>query len=56
MVALGIVAEVGASVTFAQRMGQAKANEVLLWGRKVTAEDLVACGFVKLVSSSLTCT
>ncbi|KAL1737742.1 ClpP/crotonase-like domain-containing protein, partial [Schizophyllum fasciatum] len=29
---LGIIAEAGSSITFANRMGVAKANEVLLWG------------------------
>lgn len=33
-------------------MGLAKANEVLLWGKKKDARELLACGFVKLVLPS----
>ncbi|PBK96804.1 ClpP/crotonase [Armillaria gallica] len=49
---LGIVAEGGASVTFANRMGVAKANEALLWGKKQTAEELVRCGFINKIFPS----
>ncbi|PBK78101.1 ClpP/crotonase [Armillaria solidipes] len=51
---LGIVAEGGASVTFANRMGVAKANEALLWGKKQTAEELVRCGFINKIFPSST--
>lgn len=44
---LGLSAEQNASVTFANRMGLAKATEVLLWGKKMTAEELEKNGFVK---------
>ncbi|KAF5365605.1 hypothetical protein D9758_003318 [Tetrapyrgos nigripes] len=43
---LGISLEGGASVSFVNRMGLARANEVLIWGKKKTAEELLACGFV----------
>ncbi|THU78637.1 ClpP crotonase [Dendrothele bispora CBS 962.96] len=43
---LGITLEGGASVSFINRMGMAKANEALIWGKKQTAEQLLACGFV----------
>ncbi|KAK0459679.1 ClpP/crotonase-like domain-containing protein [Desarmillaria tabescens] len=49
---LGLVAEGGASVTFANRMGVAKANEVLLWSKKLTAEELVQCGFINKIFPS----
>jgi len=42
---LGIIAEGGSSVTFVNRMGLSFANEVLLWGKKKTAIQLLACGF-----------
>ncbi|KAF9474665.1 ClpP/crotonase [Pholiota conissans] len=42
---LGIVAEGGSSVSFVNRMGLATANEVLLWGKKKTADQLYTCGF-----------
>ncbi|KJA21798.1 hypothetical protein HYPSUDRAFT_140075 [Hypholoma sublateritium FD-334 SS-4] len=42
---LGIIAEGGSSVSFVNRMGLSFANEVLLWGKKKTAGQLLACGF-----------
>ncbi|KAH9475997.1 3,2-trans-enoyl-CoA isomerase [Psilocybe cubensis] len=46
---LGIVAEGGASVSFVNRMGVAVANEVLIWGKKKTADELLACGFLNKI-------
>lgn len=46
---LGLSAEQNASVTFANRMGLAKATEVLLWGKKMTAEELEKNGFVNKI-------
>ncbi|KAJ7740658.1 ClpP/crotonase-like domain-containing protein [Mycena maculata] len=43
---LGIIAEGGSSVTFVNRMGLAKANEALIWGKKVSAQELRECGFI----------
>ncbi|KDQ60874.1 hypothetical protein JAAARDRAFT_31873 [Jaapia argillacea MUCL 33604] len=43
---LGIVTEGGSSVSFVNRMGLAKANEVLIWGKKKQAGELLNCGFV----------
>ncbi|KAF9552353.1 ClpP/crotonase [Agrocybe pediades] len=46
---LGIVAEGGASVSFINRMGVGFANEVLIWGKKKSAEELLACGFINKI-------
>ncbi|KAF7966291.1 hypothetical protein HWV62_39207 [Athelia sp. TMB] len=46
---LGIVAEGGASVSFVNRMGLAKANEALIWGKKIEADDLLKCGFLNKI-------
>jgi Delta3-Delta2-enoyl-CoA isomerase len=43
---LGLVSEGGASTAFVRRMGLGLANEALLKGRKITAEELKAVGFV----------
>lgn len=43
---LGLIAEGGASVGFVRRMGVGKANEALLTSRKISASELLACGFV----------
>lgn len=44
---LGLTAEGGSSVTFIQRMGVAKAKEALYLGKRLSAQELKACGFVK---------
>jgi len=49
---LGLNAEGGASVSFVNRMGLAKANEVLLWGKKKDAQELLDCGFVNKIFPS----
>ncbi|KAF9044280.1 ClpP/crotonase-like domain-containing protein [Panaeolus papilionaceus] len=46
---LGIVAEGGASVSFANRMGLGMANEVLIWGKKKNAEELHRAGFINQI-------
>ncbi|KAI0646951.1 ClpP/crotonase [Trametes meyenii] len=46
---LGIIAEAGSSVTFRNRMGAAKANEVLIWGKKKEAQELLECGFINKI-------
>ncbi|KII88577.1 hypothetical protein PLICRDRAFT_111157 [Plicaturopsis crispa FD-325 SS-3] len=46
---LGLVAEGGSSVTFINRMGLAKANEVLIWGKKKEAPELLECGFLNKI-------
>ncbi|KAG0707814.1 ClpP/crotonase-like domain-containing protein [Suillus ampliporus] len=46
---LGIAVEGGASVSFVNRMGLAKANEVLLLNKKMTASEMLECGFIKCV-------
>ncbi|KIK59861.1 hypothetical protein GYMLUDRAFT_44334 [Collybiopsis luxurians FD-317 M1] len=49
---LGIISEGGSSVSFINRMGPARANEVLLWGKKKTAQELVACNFINEIFPS----
>ncbi|CAE6415407.1 unnamed protein product [Rhizoctonia solani] len=49
---IGLTAEQNASVTFVNRMGLAKATEVLLWGKKMSAEELQRNGFVNQVFSA----
>lgn len=34
-------------VWFQSLVGLAKANEVLIFGKKMSADELLACGFVK---------
>ncbi|ORX95657.1 peroxisomal d3,d2-enoyl-CoA isomerase [Clohesyomyces aquaticus] len=46
---LGLVAEGGASHTFFQRMGMARAKEALFVSNKIGVNDLVQCGFVNKV-------
>ena len=46
---LGLVAEGGASIAFVQRMGQGKANEALILGRKIPVGELAQVGFVNKV-------
>ncbi|KAG6832375.1 hypothetical protein H0H92_002643 [Tricholoma furcatifolium] len=46
---LGIVAEGGSSASFVNKMGLAKANEVLLWGKKKGSQELLECGFVNKI-------
>lgn len=46
---LGIVAEGGASVSFVNRMGLSMAKEVLIWGKKKTAEELLQTGFINKI-------
>ncbi|TEB35890.1 ClpP/crotonase [Coprinellus micaceus] len=46
---LGIVAEGGASVSFVNRMGLSMAKEVLIWGKKKTAQELLAAGFLNKI-------
>ncbi|KAB5594392.1 Peroxisomal D3,D2-enoyl-CoA isomerase [Ceratobasidium theobromae] len=46
---IGLTSEQNASATFANRMGLAKATEVLLWGKKMTADELERNGFVNQI-------
>jgi len=48
---LGLVTEGGASFGFVQRLGIAKANEALIMSKKISCDELVACGFVNKVFS-----
>ncbi|KAJ3972436.1 ClpP/crotonase-like domain-containing protein [Lentinula raphanica] len=49
---LGIISEGGSSVSFINRIGPARANEVLIWGKKKTAQELVACNFINEIFQS----
>ncbi|KAJ8594311.1 ClpP crotonase [Rhizopogon salebrosus TDB-379] len=52
---LGIAVEGGASVSFVNRMGIAKANEVLILNKKITASEMLQCGFInKIIPSKST--
>ncbi|KAI1128063.1 ClpP/crotonase-like domain-containing protein [Nemania abortiva] len=46
---LGLVAEGGASHALVQRLGISRANEALLMSKRITADELVATGFVNKV-------
>lgn len=46
---LGLVAEGGASRTFVERLGIAKANEALIMSKRITCPELVNAGFVNKV-------
>ncbi|KAI6005982.1 ClpP/crotonase-like domain-containing protein [Pisolithus albus] len=50
---VGLAVEGGASVNFVNRMGLAKANEVMIFSKKMTAQELLGCGFVKYSHSPL---
>ncbi|KAG2136961.1 ClpP crotonase [Suillus bovinus] len=46
---MGIAAEGGASVSFVNRMGITKANEVLILNKKISASKMLECGFVNKI-------
>jgi len=46
---IGLVAEGGASRAFVQRLGISKANEALIMSKRITSQELLACGFVNKV-------
>ncbi|EAU88581.1 hypothetical protein CC1G_04287 [Coprinopsis cinerea okayama7 len=46
---IGIVAEGGASVSFVNRMGLGMAKEVLIWGKKKNAQQLLDVGFINKI-------
>jgi Delta3-Delta2-enoyl-CoA isomerase len=43
---LGLVAEGASSFAFVQRMGISKANEALILSKRISAQELLQCGFV----------
>ncbi|KAI2884109.1 hypothetical protein CBS13152_8172 [Aspergillus niger] len=49
---LGVAAEGAASRYFVQRLGMSKANEALIMSKRISCEELVACGFVNGVVTS----
>ncbi|KAL5533313.1 hypothetical protein ACEPAF_5089 [Sanghuangporus sanghuang] len=52
---LGIISEAGSSVSFVNRMGLSKADEALIFGKKIEAEELLACGFVNKIFPRQSC-
>lgn len=46
---LGLITEAGSSVSFVRRLGIAKANEVLIFGKKLTAQELLDTGFINKI-------
>ncbi|KAI6778821.1 trans-enoyl-CoA isomerase-like protein [Emericellopsis cladophorae] len=46
---LGLVAEGGASRALVQRLGPARANEALIMSKRITAPELVQCGYVNKI-------
>ncbi|KAI9741974.1 MAG: hypothetical protein M1834_000363 [Cirrosporium novae-zelandiae] len=46
---LGLVAEGGASRSFVQRLGIAKANEALIMSKRIPAEELLQVGFINKI-------
>ncbi|KAL5490488.1 hypothetical protein ACEPAI_5321 [Sanghuangporus weigelae] len=54
-IVVGIISEAGSSVSFVNRMGLSKANEALIFGKKIEAEELLACGFVKKIFPRQSC-
>ncbi|OQV03336.1 hypothetical protein CLAIMM_08389 [Cladophialophora immunda] len=46
---LGLVPEFGSAVNFAQSMGVHKANDFLMFGHQMTAQELQACGLVNQI-------
>ncbi|KAL8946609.1 MAG: hypothetical protein Q9183_007884, partial [Haloplaca sp. 2 TL-2023] len=46
---LGLVAEGGTSIAFVQRLGISKANEALIMSKRITADEMLATGFVNKV-------
>ncbi|KAI6028359.1 ClpP/crotonase-like domain-containing protein [Pisolithus orientalis] len=49
---VGLAVEGGASVNFVNRMGLAKANEALIFNKKMTAQELLECGFINKIFPS----
>jgi peroxisomal 3,2-trans-enoyl-CoA isomerase len=47
--ALGLVPENGSALSFAQHMGIHRANDFLMFGRKLTAQELLECGMYNYV-------
>ncbi|KAF2755593.1 d3,d2-enoyl-CoA isomerase-like protein [Pseudovirgaria hyperparasitica] len=46
---LGLISEGNAARAFVERMGISKANEALIMSKKITAEELLHCGFVNKI-------
>ncbi|KAI1616646.1 ClpP/crotonase-like domain-containing protein [Exophiala viscosa] len=46
---LGLVSEGASSMMLARRMGWPKANEALIMSKRITADELLACGFVNKI-------
>jgi len=46
---LGLIAEAGSSVSFVNRVGLAVTNELLIFGKRKTAQELLECGFYNAI-------
>jgi peroxisomal 3,2-trans-enoyl-CoA isomerase len=46
---IGLVSEGAASYMFVKRMGPAKANEALILSKRISAQELVECGFANKI-------
>lgn len=46
---LGLVAEGVSSYAFTQRLGMTKANEALIFGKSLSAQELLQCGFLSKI-------
>ncbi|KAI9023922.1 peroxisomal d3,d2-enoyl-CoA isomerase-like protein [Hyaloraphidium curvatum] len=51
---LGLIPEGGSAVSYTLRMGVGMASEVLMFGRKLTAQEMVACGFANRILPAAT--
>lgn len=47
--ALGLVPEKGSAISFSQSIGVHRANDFLMFGRQLTAEELEKCGMVNRI-------
>ncbi|KAL5529047.1 hypothetical protein ACEPAG_5021 [Sanghuangporus baumii] len=52
---LGVIAEAGSSVSFVNRIGLSKANEVLIFGKRMEADEMRACGYVNKIFPKQSC-
>ncbi|KAL5533314.1 hypothetical protein ACEPAF_5090 [Sanghuangporus sanghuang] len=52
---LGVIAEAGSSVSFVNRIGLSKANEVLIFGKRMEAGEMLACGYVNKIFPKQSC-
>lgn len=51
---LGLIPEGGAATSYVLRMGPGMASEVLMFGRKLSAQEMVNCGFAQRILPTAT--